>query len=63
MRKPKYNQGDMIGYKHILYVITGIEGEYYAGVLVGDPNARREINKIKEIDEDTNIRLVAKGQN
>jgi hypothetical protein len=61
MTKHKYNQGDMIGYKHILYVITGIEGEYYAGVLVGDPDARRQVNRIIDIDDNDQIRLVARG--
>ncbi len=67
MRKPKYNQGDMIGYKNVLYVITGIKGEHYAGIIVGDLEAdeqlwsRRHFNTIKGIDEDTNIRLVARG--
>ena len=61
MRKPKYNQGDMIGYKNVLYVITGIKGEHYAGIIVGDLEADEQLNKIKGIDEDTNIRLVARG--
>jgi len=61
MRKPKYNQGDMIGYKNVLYVITGIKGEHYAGIIVGDLEADQQLNTIKGIDEDTNIRLVARG--
>ena len=61
MRKPKYNQGDMIGYKNALYVITGIKGEHYAGIIVGDLEADEQLNTIKGIDEDTNIRLVARG--
>tara|TARA_B100000519_G_scaffold130593_1_gene112781 strand:- start:614 stop:805 length:192 start_codon:yes stop_codon:yes gene_type:complete len=61
MRKPKYNQGDMIGYKNVLYVITGIKGEHYAGIIVGDLEADEQLNTIKGIDEDTNIRLVARG--
>ena len=61
MRKPKYNQGDMIGYKNVLYVITGIKGEDYAGIIVGDLEADEQLNTIKGIDEDTNIRLVARG--
>ena len=61
MRKPKYNQGDMIGYKNVLYVITGIKGEHYAGIIVGNLEADEQLNTIKGIDEDTNIRLVARG--
>ena len=61
MRKPKYNQGDMIGYKNVLYVITGIKGEHYAGIIVGDLEADEQLNTIQGIDEDTNIRLVARG--
>ena len=61
MRKPKYNQGDIIGYKNVLYVITGIKGEHYAGIIVGDLEADEQLNTIKGIDEDTNIRLVARG--
>ena len=61
MRKPKYNQGDMIGYKNVLYVVTGIKGEHYAGIIVGDLEADEQLNTIKGIDEDTNIRLVARG--
>ena len=60
MTKHKYNQGDMIGYKHILYVITGIEGEYYAGVLVGYPPLR-QVNRIIDIDNNDQIKLVARG--
>ena len=47
MRKPKYNQGDMIGYKNVLYVITGIKGEHYAGIIVGDLEADEQLNTIK----------------
>ena len=61
MRKPKYNQGDMIGYKNVLYVVTGIKGDHYAGIIVGDLEADEQLNTIKGIDEDTNIRLVARG--
>jgi len=60
--KPKYNQGDIIGYRDCLYVITEVEGDYYVGIIAGDPNNIVQLNKIKHIDDDNQIRLVVRGQ-
>ena len=59
-QKPKYNQGDILGYRHILYVITRVEGDHYAGFITGK-NTTEELNNTKDIDNNKNIRLVARG--
>ena len=59
-QKPKYNQGDILGYRDLFYVIRRIEGDFYAGYIAGKNN--KELNNIKDIDNNENIRLVARGQ-
>ena len=63
MRKPKYNQGDILGYRDCFYVITRVAlfGGYYAGFIAGRNNIE-ETNSIKDIDNNEEIRLVARGQ-
>ena len=61
-RKPKYNQGDILGYRDCLYVITEVEGDYYVGIIAGDPNNIVQLNRIIDIDDDNQIRLVVRGQ-
>ena len=58
-QKPKYNQGDILGYRDLFYVITKIEGDFYEGYIAGREN--KELNRIKDIDNNKNIRLVARG--
>mgnify|MGYP006410661079 CR=1 FL=1 len=62
MEKPLYNQGDILGYLDVFYVITEIKGSYYVGVITGNFNNIKQLNKIKHIDDDKEIRLVARGQ-
>ena len=59
-QKPKYNQGDLLGYRDCFYVITKVEGDFYAGYIAGKNN--KELNLTKDIDNNENIRLVARGQ-
>ena len=64
-QKPKYNQGDILGYRHVLYVITRIYQHasgrsYYEGYIAGREN--KELNNIKDIDNNKDITLVARGQ-
>ena len=64
-QKPKYNQGDILGYRHVLYVITRIHQHtsgrsYYEGYIAGREN--KELNNTKDIDNNKDIRLVARGQ-
>ena len=63
-QKPKYNQGDILGYRDCFYVITRIHQHtsgrsYYEGYIAGREN--KELNNTKHIDNDKNIRLVARG--
>jgi hypothetical protein len=62
MRKPQYNQGDIIGYRDILYVITEIEGGFYVGIIAGDSTSNKQYNRIIDIDDNPQIRLVVRGQ-
>ena len=59
-RKPKYNQGDILGYRDLFYVITRVEGDFYAGYVAGKSN--KELNLTKDIDNNDQIRLVVRGQ-
>jgi len=59
-QKPKYNQGDILGFRHVLYVVTKVYRLHYAGYIAGKSN--KELNLIKDIDNNKNIRLVARGQ-
>jgi len=59
-QKPKYNQGDILGYRDILYVITRVDRGYYAGFIATRPRIE-ETNGIKDIDNNEEIRLVARG--
>ena len=65
-QKPKYNQGDILGYRACFYVITEVEGDHYAGHIAGKGLAvdvgTRFVNKIIDIDDEARIRLVARGQ-
>ena len=66
MTKHKYNHGDILGYRDCCYVITEVEGGYYAGYiagrgLAGDVGARF-VNKTIDIDDEPQIRLVVRGQ-
>ena len=65
-RKPKYNQGDILGYRDCFYVITEVGGDHYAGYIAGKGLAvdvgTRFVNKIIDIDDEVRIRLVARGQ-
>jgi len=67
MTKPKYNQGDILGYRDCFYVITEVEGgDYYAGYIAGRGLAvdvgTRFVNKIIDIDDEPQIRLVVRGR-
>ena len=61
MTKHKYNQGDILGYRDILYVITRVEGDYYVGTIAGE-NSTENLNLTRDIDDNPQIRLVARGQ-
>ena len=67
-QKPKYNQGDILGYRDCFYVITRVVYQhnstrgysYYEGYITGREN--KELNNTKDIDNNKDIRLVARGQ-
>ena len=59
-RKPKYNQGDILGYRDLLYVITKVYRLHYAGYIAGKSN--KELNLIKQIDNNDQIKLIARAQ-
>ena len=63
---PKYNQGDILGYRDCFYVITEVEGDHYAGYIAGKGLAvdvgTRFVNKIIDIDDEPQIRLVVRGR-
>jgi len=59
--KPKYNQGDILGYQDCFYVITRVEGDHYVGVIAGE-NSTENLNLTRDIDDNPQIRLVARGQ-
>ena len=65
-QKPKYNQGDILGYRDCFYVITEVEGDHYAGYIAGKGLAvdvgTRFVNKIIDIDDEPQIRLVVRGR-
>ena len=67
-QKPKYNQGDLLGYRDLFYyVITRVVYQhnstrgysYYEGYIAGREN--KELNNTKDIDNNKDIRLVARG--
>ena len=60
MTKPKYNQGDILGYRDCFYVITEVEGDHYAGYIAGRSN--KELNLIKQIDGNEEIKLIVRAQ-
>ena len=65
MAKPKYNQGDILGYRDLFYVVTRVYQHiggrsYYEGYIAGKSN--KELNLIKQIDNNDQIRLIARGQ-
>ena len=61
MTKHKYNQGDILGYRDCFYVITRVEGDHYVGVITGE-NSTENLNLTRDIDDNPQIRLVARGQ-
>ena len=65
-QKPKYNQGDVLGYRALFYVVTKVYRLHYAGYIAGRGLAvdvgARFVNKIIDIDDEPQIRLVVRGQ-
>jgi len=59
-RKPKYNQGDVLGYRELFYVVTKVYRLHYAGYIAGKSN--KELNLIKDIDNNDQIKLIARAQ-
>ena len=59
-RKPKYNQGDVLGYRDLFYVVTRVYRLHYAGYIAGKSN--KELNLIKQIDGNEEIKLIARAQ-
>ena len=59
-QKPKYNQGDVLGYRDLFYVVTKVYRLHYAGYIAGKSN--KELNLIKDIDNNDQIKLIARAQ-
>ena len=65
-QKPKYNQGDILGYRDCFYVVTKVYRLHYAGYIAGKGLAvdvgTRFVNLIIDIDDEPQIRLVVRGR-